>query len=86
MQQPGPPIWLGGTHPDAIRRAAAIADGWMGAGGGSFEAFRRDIALMKEELDAPAAIRQAIRCRSAFSSPCTNAPMWHALNSSTAGS
>jgi probable F420-dependent oxidoreductase len=51
VQRPGPPIWFGGTHPDAIRRAAAIADGWMGAGGGSFEAFRRDIALMKEELE-----------------------------------
>ena len=33
VQQPGPPIWLGSFHPDAVRRAARIGDGWMGAGG-----------------------------------------------------
>lgn len=50
VQQPGPPIWLGGAHPNAIRRAATIADGWMGTGGGSVESFRRDVALLQEEL------------------------------------
>ncbi|MBM4263032.1 MAG: LLM class flavin-dependent oxidoreductase [Deltaproteobacteria bacterium] len=50
VQQPRPPIWLGGTHPDAIRRAATIGDGWMGAGGGSVESFKRDISLLKQEL------------------------------------
>jgi probable F420-dependent oxidoreductase len=35
VQQPHPPIWVGGHHETAIRRAAAIADGWMGAGGAS---------------------------------------------------
>jgi probable F420-dependent oxidoreductase len=45
------PIWLGGTHPDAVRRAAQIADGWMGAGGQNTLAFRDSIPVLKEELE-----------------------------------
>ena len=26
-QRPHPPIWLGGDHPDAVRRAVALGDG-----------------------------------------------------------
>ena len=52
VQQPRPPVWLGGTHPDAIRRAAAVADGWMGSGNMTTEAFGKGVAVLREALEA----------------------------------
>ena len=51
VQRPHPPIWLGGGHPDAIRRAATIADGWMGSGGSSNAAFVRSVPILKQALE-----------------------------------
>jgi probable F420-dependent oxidoreductase len=51
VQKPHPPIWFGGTHPDALRRTAKIADGWMGSGGSSMGTFARSISLLKAELE-----------------------------------
>jgi len=51
VQTPHPPIWLGGGHPDALRRAAQIADGWMGSGGSSTAAFSREAPILKAELE-----------------------------------
>jgi probable F420-dependent oxidoreductase len=39
LQQPHPPLWIGASHPDALRRAARLGDGWLGAGSSSTEAF-----------------------------------------------
>jgi probable F420-dependent oxidoreductase len=50
VQQPHPPIWLGGAHPAVLHRAAAIGDGWMGAGGQSTASFRQSVALLRSAL------------------------------------
>jgi probable F420-dependent oxidoreductase len=51
VQKPRPPIWMGVGHPDALRRTAAIADGWMGSGGSSNAAFMRSVPVLREALE-----------------------------------
>ena len=51
VQKPHPPIWLGGSHADALKRAARIGDGWMGAGGASKASLREAIPLLRSELE-----------------------------------
>jgi len=51
VQKPYPPIWLGGGHPDAIKRAVAIGDGWMGAGGYSVTDFRKTVPVLRDLLE-----------------------------------
>jgi len=51
VQKPHPPIWLGGNHPDAVRRAAHLGDGWMAAGGSSTAAFGKSVQILRAELE-----------------------------------
>jgi alkanesulfonate monooxygenase SsuD/methylene tetrahydromethanopterin reductase-like flavin-dependent oxidoreductase (luciferase family) len=51
VQSPHPPVWVGSHHPDAIRRAARISDGWMGAGGSSMASFGEAVPLLHAALE-----------------------------------
>ncbi len=51
VQKPSLPMWFGVGHPDAVRRAASLADGWMGSGGSSIADFARSLPILRAALD-----------------------------------
>lgn len=50
FQKPGPPIWFGGGHPDAVRRAVEHADGFFGAGSTTTAKFVEQVQIVRESL------------------------------------
>jgi probable F420-dependent oxidoreductase len=45
------PVWMGVGHPNAVRRAAALADGWMGSGGSRIADFGASVPILMAALE-----------------------------------
>ena len=50
VQKPHPPIWVGGSHPNGMRRAVRIGDGFFGAGSQTTAAFSEQVKIVRAEL------------------------------------
>lgn len=50
-QKPHPPLWFGAREGVALRRAARLGDGWMGAGSSSSADFIEQAELLRRFLD-----------------------------------
>lgn len=50
VQQPHPPIWFGGGHPNALARAVRMAHGFIGAGSSTTAAFARHVGILRDQL------------------------------------
>ncbi len=46
IQKPHPPLWFGGHHENALRRAVKHGDGWMGSGSSPASAFISEAAMI----------------------------------------
>ncbi|MBI3629160.1 MAG: LLM class flavin-dependent oxidoreductase [Candidatus Rokubacteria bacterium] len=46
VQKPHPPLWFGAHHPNALRRAVALGDGFMGAGSASTATFVDEVRTL----------------------------------------
>lgn len=59
-QHPHPPIWFGGSHPNAVRRAVTHANGFFGAGSATTANFAEQVKILRAEpagQDLPVAKR-----------------------------
>jgi probable F420-dependent oxidoreductase len=50
FQKPGPPIWFGGSHPAALRRAIRLGDGFFGAGSVTTKQFADQVQTLRGAL------------------------------------
>ena len=50
-QKPYPPIWLGGSHPDALRRAVRLGDGFIGAGSTMTSDYLQQARIVHEQVE-----------------------------------
>ena len=47
FQKPHPPLWIGGNHPTAVRRAVRYGDGFFGAGSSTTAQFAQQVRVLR---------------------------------------
>jgi probable F420-dependent oxidoreductase len=50
FQKPHPPVWFGGSHPAALRRAVRHGDGFFGAGSQTTAQFAEQVRIVRDAL------------------------------------
>ncbi len=50
FQKPYPPLWIGGNHPDAVRRALRYGTGFFGAGSSTTAQFAQQVQVLRAAL------------------------------------
>ncbi len=50
FQKPYPPLWIGGSHPAAVRRALQYGNGFFGAGRSSTAQFAQQVHMLRAAL------------------------------------
>jgi probable F420-dependent oxidoreductase len=50
LQTPHPPIWIGGNHPAAVRRAVRLGAGFFGAGSSTTAQFAEQVRVVRDAL------------------------------------
>jgi len=50
FQKPYPPLWIGGSHPAAVRRALQYGNGFFGAGRSSTAQFAQQVQVLRAAL------------------------------------
>ncbi|HZC51736.1 MAG TPA: LLM class flavin-dependent oxidoreductase [Mycobacterium sp.] len=84
FQKPYPPVWFGGNHPNALRRAVRLGDGFMGAGSTATVDFVQQAERIRDELAEqgrdPASFRMAKRVYLAVDDDADRAREWIAAD------
>lgn len=50
FQKPYPPLWIGASHPAAVRRAVRYGNGFFGAGSSTTSQFAQQVHVLREAL------------------------------------
>ena len=51
-QKPHPPLWFGAHHPDALKRAVDLGQGFIGAGSSPTPVFKDEVSVVRKLLEA----------------------------------